>query len=69
MNYKDYILEIVQSCFETGHTCIEQEDFESLEDYEKALDLLNLGPFGFYEEFKDELDFDEMFIAEYGEEE
>ena len=29
-------------------------------------ELINLGPVGFYEEFKDVYDFDPMFVAEYG---
>lgn len=29
-------------------------------------ELVNLGPVGFYEEFKDSYDFDPMFIQEYG---
>jgi hypothetical protein len=29
-------------------------------------ELVNLGPAGFYEEFKDEYDFDPMFITEFG---
>lgn len=29
-------------------------------------ELRNLGPVGFYEEFKDTLEFDPMFVAEYG---
>lgn len=68
MNYKKYILKIIQSCFETGHICIEQEDFETFKDYEQALELLDLGPSGFYEEFKKKLKFDKDFIAEYGKE-
>lgn len=38
--------------------------------YEQAceyyLELVNLGPVGFYEEFKDVYDFDPMFVEEYG---
>lgn len=67
--YKKYILRIVKDCFETGHVCIKCEDFKNSEDYNQALNLLNLGPVGFYQEFKDELHFDSMFIEEYGKEE
>jgi hypothetical protein len=38
--------------------------------YEQAceyyLELVNYGPVGFYEEFKDVYDFDPMFVEEYG---
>lgn len=38
--------------------------------YEQAceyyMELVNYGPAGFYEEFKDVFDFDQMFVEEYG---
>ena len=58
--------------FETGHFPFETfEDFKdefphrSQEHWEHYCELINLGPAGFYEEFKDEYDFDPMFIEEY----
>ena len=74
---KQNIMEVVAMSFETGHTAFEsKEDFKR--DFEcdsKVVDaawdyyceLVNMGPAGFYEEFKDEYDFDTNFIAEYGE--
>lgn len=74
---KKEIVEIVAGCFETGHGFWESfEDFK--EDYpwlETGLDkqvweyyceLVEKGPVGFYEEFKDAYDFDPMFVEEYG---
>lgn len=78
LEQKQEIMETVAMSFETGHTAFEsKEDFEK--DFEgirsEAVDaawdyyceLVNKGPVGFYEEFKDEYDFDTNFIAEYGE--
>lgn len=40
------------------------ESEDDLTDMQK--DLINMGPAGFYEELRDELDFDPDFVAEYG---
>lgn len=72
---KDLIKEIALADFECGHfTDVsffiddEEDDFTGLEqaaaDY--YTELINMGPAGFYEEFRDELDFDPDFVAEYG---
>lgn len=58
-------LEAAQMSFESGHYANEN-DFKSDEDYQQYLEYMDMGPEGFYEEFKDDLDFDEMFVAEYG---
>ena len=77
---KDVIKEMVKCDLECGHSendydelvglFEEEEDFAGVEpaaaDY--YMELLDYGPAGFYEEFKDELDFDPDFIAEYGDE-
>jgi len=77
---KDVVKEMVKCDFECGKTendydelvglLKEDEDFAGVEsaaaDY--YMELLDYGPAGFYEEFKDELDFDPDFIAEYGDE-
>ena len=76
---RDFVLELVQSEYETGHILAEDRaEFNELcreEGYRatKAMyDLYeechNLGPAGFYAEYKDELDFDPMFVSEYGDE-
>lgn len=63
---EDEILEMAQMHFEQG-TYFELEDFDGNEDaYTRYLELVELGPAGFYEEYKDELDFDEDFVREYG---
>lgn len=75
---ENIIKEIALADFESGHFTdmnffIEDEegDFEGVEtaaaDY--YAELINMGPGGFYEEFRDELDFDPDFAAEYGDEE
>lgn len=72
---KDLIKEIALADFECGHfTDVsffiddEEDDFTGVEqaaaDY--YTELINMGPAGFYEEFRDELDFDPDFVAEYG---
>lgn len=71
---KDLIKEIALADFECGHfTDVdffiddEEDDFTGVEqaaaDY--YTELINMGPAGFYEEFRDELDFDPDFVAEY----
>ena len=75
---ENIIKEIALADFESGHFTdmnffIEDEegDFTGVEtaaaDY--YAELINMGPAGFYEEFRDELDFDPDFVAEYGDEE
>ena len=68
------IIEIVAGKFETGHGGF--EDFNEFKrecpgfgkkDWEYYCELVDLGPAGFYEEFKDVYDFDPMFVEEYGE--
>lgn len=75
---KDMIKEMVQMDFECGHPDNDYrelvkllgEDPEFTGDEEAAaryyMELLSYGPAGFYEEFRDELDFDPDFAAEYG---
>ena len=74
----DFILDIVKMGYETGHQVfdsyedfIEDEEVQDIEDKEAAWDfycnLIDMGPAGFYEEYRDELDFDPSFIAEYSE--
>lgn len=74
---KQNIIEVVATSLETGHF-----PFDNKEDFEKDFEgirsevvdaawtyyceLVNKGPVGFYEEFKDKYDFDPMFISEYG---
>lgn len=57
-------LEAAQQSFEYGHYA-EENDFKSAEDYAQYLEYMDMGPEGFYEEFKDDLDFDDMFVEEY----
>lgn len=72
----DFILDIVKMGYETGHQIfdsyedfIEDEEVQDIDDKEAAwdfyCDLIDMGPAGFYEEYKDELDFNEDFINEY----
>ena len=74
---KDVIKEIALADFECGHFTTaefflddEEGDFAGAEqaaaDYYQ--ELVDMGPAGFYEEFKDELDFDPDFVAEYSDE-
>ena len=70
---KREIMEVVAGKFETGHGGFEDynefkreyPDF-GMEGWEYYCELVNLGPAGFYEEFKDDYDFDPMFVQEYG---
>lgn len=73
---KDDILMTVGAGFETGHHVA--KDFEEFKDTFSEIsnakagwnyyqELVNLGPAGFYAEHKDDYQFDDMFIAEYGE--
>ena len=77
---KREIVEVVAMSFETGHFSFDNKedfkrDFREFENFDSnAVDeaweyyceLVNLGPAGFYEEFKDDYDFDPMFVEEYG---
>lgn len=73
---REFVLELVQSEYETGHQLAEDRDeFKQIikdEGFRFSRDMYdfyqechNLGPAGFYAEYKDELDFDPDFIAEY----
>ena len=73
----EYLLELVQMQFETGHRLDEcYEDFRKLlkedgfaanrKSYEFYISLWALGPAGFYEQYKDVLNFDPDFATEYG---
>lgn len=57
-------LELAQMSFETGHW-FDLDDFDNADDYEEYIEYMDLGPSGFYEEYKDELDFDPDFAGEY----
>lgn len=70
---KREIMEVVAMSFETGHFSFDSfEDFKreypdfGKEGWEYCCELVNLGPVGFYEEFKEDYDFDPMFVSEYG---
>lgn len=70
---KREIMEVVAMSFETGHRSFEDyHDFKreypklGKAGWEYYCELVNLGPAGFYEEFKDVYDFDPMFVEEYG---
>lgn len=75
---KDIIIDAVKGEFETGHGYIEDKDeFEemlgrtlTIDEYEDLKEfyseLQDLGPVGFYEEYKDKLEFDTDFVREYG---
>lgn len=59
------ILEKALSSFEAGHLA-NQDDFDSYEEYEKYCGYMEYGPVDFYNEFRDELDFSDDFVSEYG---
>lgn len=74
-----YIEEMVRDDLECGHPMDPWDDYtlrlfredETLKSVaKKALDyyaeLLSYGPAGFYEEFRDELEFSSGYVAEYG---
>ena len=75
---KNIIIDAVKGEFETGHGYIEDKDeFEetlgrtlTIDEYEDLKEfyseLQDLGPVGFYEEYKDKLEFDTDFVREYG---
>lgn len=70
---KQELVEVVAMSFETGHFSFDDfEDFKreypksSKEAWEYYCELVQMGPVGFYEEFKDVYDFDLMFVEEYG---
>ena len=80
-NDRDIIIDAVKGEFETGHGYMEDKDefeemlgrrltaakYEELKEFYS--ELQDLGPTGFYEEYKDKLEFDPDFIAEFGYEE
>ena len=77
---KMYVLELVLSEYETGHTLVddynefarlvEEEDFTADTDmWNLYLECHDLGPVGFYEEYKNILDFSDEFKSEYAYEE
>lgn len=69
---KNEIINVVAMGFETGHSFFEDKREFNREcpnlkgGWEYYCELVNLGPAGFYEEFKDVYTFDPMFIEEYG---
>ena len=74
---KNIIIDVVKGIFETGHEYIEdKQEMEEIVNhrltsssysrlYAFYQELLDLGPEGFYEEYKDKLEFDPDFIEEY----
>ena len=67
------LVNVVAGAFETGHIAFKdyREFKREYPTYGKAEwgyynELINMGPAGFYEEFKDDYDFDPMFVEEYG---
>lgn len=77
LEQKQEIMEVVAMSFETGHFSFDNKedfkrDFEGIKPeavnaaWEYYCELVNMGPAGFYEEFKDKYDFDPMFVSEYG---
>lgn len=77
---ENYLIKAVVIGFKTGHHfCKDYREFEqNLKDdgieatydlYNFYIELVDMGPVGLYEEYKDSYDFDPSFIAEYGYEE
>lgn len=80
-NDRDIIIDAVKCEFETGHGYMEDKDefeetigrrltaakYEELKEFYS--ELQDLGPAGFYEEYKDKLEFDPDFVEEFGYEE
>lgn len=77
---KSELINVVGATFETGHLLLrEQHDFnrefqhlshdEKQEAWKYYRELVDMGPSGFYQAFKDTYDFDPMFVEEYGGEE
>ena len=80
-----YLIDWVGACFETGHGWAEDFDefVEMIQDefgseissdklkqlYSQYQEMCELGPAGFYEEYKDRFDFSSDYISEYGDEE
>ena len=67
--YFDFDRFEVSALLVSVHPNATKKELEDLfEDaYTYYIELVSMGPVGFYEEFKDEYDFDTDFIAEYGE--
>lgn len=66
------LINVVAASFETGHFSLKSyEDFKreypnyGKDEWEFYSNLTYMGPVGFYEEFKDDYDFDPMFVQEY----
>ena len=66
---KQELIEVVAMSFETGHFSFEdytdfKREYPNLgkEAWEYYCELVQMGPVGFYEEFKDVYDFDPMFV-------
>lgn len=68
MKYCAEAIEAAQMSFESGHY-FHKADFETVKQWSDYQKLMEFGPFGFYEEFKDELDFDPGFVREFGDDE
>lgn len=64
-NSSNEILDMAQMSFETGQR-FRPDDFDSKREYNEYSSYMELGPSGFYEEYKDILDFDPDFASEYG---
>lgn len=64
-SYDENILDAAKMSFETGHR-FHRNDFESKCEFDSYKELMDLGPAGFYDEYKDTLDFDPEFVSEYG---
>lgn len=80
-----YLIDWVGACFETGHGWAEDFDefVEMIQDefnleissdkleqlYSQYQEMCELGPAGFYEEYRDRFDFSSDYISEYGDEE
>ena len=62
---EEEILDMVKIHYEWGKD-FDLDDFEGNEDaYNEYFDLLDLGPAGFYREYKDQLKFEPRFAEEY----
>lgn len=81
---KDLIIDMVRDGFETGHLPFKNfQDFSNDDDIKELetngiqiydiwnfyQELVSMGPAGFYEEYRDEVEFSDDFIREYGDEE
>ena len=62
---EDDVLDMALMSYESGHN-FERSDFSSDERYQEYVELMEMGPAGFYDEYKDELDFSDDFVSEFG---